>query len=89
MQLRILRVLTFFVAHFDMHITATHIVGTLNVSADHLSRFDMSSFFSLNPQATRQPAALPQPLLHLLSATGPDWTSPLFRKQFNDNLAMV
>ena len=30
-------ILTFFVAHFDMHITYTYISGTLNVSADHLS----------------------------------------------------
>ena len=87
--MQLLRILTFFVAHFDMHITSTHIAGTLNVSADHLSRFEMSSFFSLNPQATRQSTTLPQPLLQLLAATGPDWTSPLFRKLFNDILAMV
>ena len=31
------RILTFFVTHFDMHITSTHISGTFNVSADHLS----------------------------------------------------
>ena len=42
--MQLLRILTFFVTHFDMHITSTHIAGTLNV-ADHLSRFDMASFF--------------------------------------------
>jgi len=87
--MQLLRILTFFVAHFDIHITSTHIAGTLNVSADHLSRFEMPSYFSLNPQATRQPTPLPQPLIQLLSATGPEWTSPLFRKLFSDTLAMV
>ena len=87
--MQLLRILTFFVAHFDMHITSTHIAGTLNVSADRLSRFEMSSFFSSNPQATRQSTTLPQPLLQLLAATGPDWTSPLFRKLFSDILAIV
>ena len=82
-------ILTILVAHFDMHITSTHISGTLNLSADHLSWLDMSYFFSLNPQATRHSIPLPQPLLQLVSANGPDWTSSLFRELFADTLAMV
>ena len=82
-------ILTILVAHFDMHITSTHISGTLNLSADHLSSLDMSYFFSLNPQATRHSIPLPQPLLQLVSANGPDWTSSLFRELFADTLAMV
>ena len=38
---QLLRILTLFFAYFDMHIASTHIAGTLNVSADHLSRFDI------------------------------------------------
>ena len=50
--MQLLRILIFFVTHFDMHITSTCITGTINVSANYLSWFDMSSFFSLNSQDT-------------------------------------
>ena len=45
--MQLLRILTLFVTHFDMHITSTCITGTINVLTNYLSRFDMSSFFYL------------------------------------------
>ena len=87
--MQLLRVLSFFIAHHDIYIKSTHIAGTLNISADHISQFDMPAFFSLNPKANKQPTPLPQPLLQLLSATRPDWTSPVFRKLFTDTLTGV
>ena len=61
--MQLLQVLSFFIAHHNIYIKSTHIAGALNISADHLSQFDMSSFFLLNPKANKQPTPLPQPLL--------------------------
>ena len=35
--MNLLRCLWFFVAHFDILVTATHLPGAVNVTADHLS----------------------------------------------------
>ena len=43
--MQLLRILTIFVTHCDMHIASTLVVGTLHVSVDHLSLYDMSCFF--------------------------------------------
>ena len=72
--------LWFFVAYYDMHILIEHIPGASNEAADHLSRFDMHSFFLTNPQADLLPTPLPQELIQLASIDGPDWTSPNFRR---------
>ena len=79
----LLRSLWFFAAHFDIDVKCKHIAGVDNSTADYLSRGNLHSFFHLHPQATRQPTSLPQPLLRILAAGGPDWTSPLFRQLFS------
>ena len=87
--MRLLRSLWFFVSHFDIDIKCKHIAGVNNSTADYLSRGNLHSFFYLHPQAARQPTQLPQPLLQILSAGAPDWTSPLFRQLFSAIINMV
>ena len=43
--MQLLQVLSFFIAHHDIYSTSTHIAGALNIPADHLSKFNVSSFF--------------------------------------------
>ena len=47
--MRLLRCLWFYVAFYDIELQTTHITGSLNCTADHLSRNNMQSFFSLHP----------------------------------------
>ena len=54
------RSLFFFGTAHNVSITASHIPGTLNSSADTLSRNNLALFFSLNPQATPSPTPLDQ-----------------------------
>jgi len=84
-----LRALWFFVAYFDIDIKCWHIAGVANSTADHLSRGNLHLFLSLQTQASYQPSQLPQPLLQIIAAGGPDWTSPLFRRLFSSTLRMV
>ena len=79
----------FFVAHFDIDLKCRHIARVNNSTADYLSHGDLHSFFHLHPQAAHQPTPLPQLLLQILAAGGPDWTSPLFRQLFTTTIEMV
>ena len=81
--------LWFFVAYFDIDVKCKHIAGITNSTADHLSHGNLHLFFSLHPQVTLQPSPLPQPLLQILEAGGPDWILPLFRQPFSTILRMV
>jgi len=74
--MHLLRCLWFFVTHFDMDARCRHIVVVNNHTTDHLSCNNLGAFFSLNPQAQHHTTSLPQPLLQLLGARGPDWTLP-------------
>ena len=40
----LLHCLWFFIAHYDIHIVCEHIAGYKNVTADHLSHNNLSSF---------------------------------------------
>ena len=53
--MQLLRSLWFYVAHYDIDLTCVHIMGVANTIADYLSRNNMSSFFSLNLQASTLP----------------------------------
>ena len=76
----LLRVLWFFTAvFFSINLRIEHIASKLNCVADNLLCYNMQSFFGSNPQATTLPVPFPEPLLELLSASNPDWTSPVFR----------
>ena len=60
--MRLLRTLFFFCASFRMEITARHIAGVLNISADALSSNNYALFSSLNPQADSLPTLIPAEL---------------------------
>ena len=77
-----------FVAYYDITIVARHIPGVANSSADHLSRYHMSLFFSSNPQVELVPTPLPPGLLMIISSADMDWTLPDFRKQFNSIISV-
>ena len=73
----------FFVAYFDIDIKYRHIAGVNYHTADFLSRNNLAAFFCLYPQAHHHPTSLPRPLLQMLEAGRPDWTSPQFRQLFS------
>ena len=77
------RALWFFAAHYNVNVSIEHIVGVSDMAADHLSRFNMQSFFLSDPQAELLPTPLPQALLQLVAVSRPDWTSPTFRQSFS------
>ena len=70
--MHLLRCLWFFVAYYDIDITVTHIPGITNISADHLSRNNLSLFFSQNPQAQQCPEPLQLSLLQIIALPGQD-----------------
>ena len=73
---------------YDIDIIITHIPGVSNATADHLSRNNLSSFFSLNPQAEQYPTPLPPSLLRIIALPGQDWTSPYFGLEFKATILM-
>ena len=70
----LLRCLAFIMARFNVRLQAAHIPGILNDIANALSRNNMSTFFSLVPQADKHPLIIPSSLIHLLIPRLPDWT---------------
>ena len=80
--MHLLHSLWIFVAHFNIHVSAVHISGVTNYTADCISRDNMLLFFSLNSQVQLLPTPLPQPLLDIVSLSGPDWTSLHFIELF-------
>ncbi len=80
--MHLLRVMWFFVAHYDIHLAIEHIAGTRNTAAHMLSRNRDSAILLSNPQANLLPSPVPQELTQALSPKAPDWTSPLFKQQF-------
>lgn len=72
----LLRTLAFVTAVLDISLTARHLPGVQNTSADALSRDKLPLFFSLNPQASPIPAIIPQELRKLVLNTSLHWTSP-------------
>jgi len=52
MVMHLLRCLWFFTVVFDIHITASHIPGVMNTSADLLSRNQLKKFLLMHPKAS-------------------------------------
>jgi len=77
------------VYHHLEHIVCEHIAGTSSIAADHLSRNNVSSFFSLYPQAKLIPTPIPPSLLQIVVIPGPDWTSQHFTQLFNSIINKV
>ena len=80
--MHLLRCLWFFVAHYDIMLMPEHIAGADNCTADHLSRNNMHTFFSINSQASTTPTPVSPLLQELLTPPGPDWTSKTFKQLF-------
>ena len=89
MVMHLLRCLWFFTAFFNIGVTATHIWGVNNSSADMLSRNQAERYLLTNPQASRTPTPLPPPLLLIVSPLKSDWTSSLFQKHFKETIATI
>lgn len=59
MLAHMLRCLFFVEAKYDMSLSALHIPGVKNKVADSISRYNLSIFFTLLPQADPEPCAVP------------------------------
>ena len=86
--MRLLRT-PFFCAHYNCTVSACHIAGAKNTSADALSRNNLRLFFSLNLQASHQPTAISANLRELLLDQSLRWTSPSWTRLFNTSLENV
>ena len=87
--MRLLRALFFLSATFNVTITARHIPGVQNASADALSRNNMNTFHTLNPQASPQPTQVPDALQELVLNHNLRWTSPTWTRLFESTLGTV
>ena len=81
--MHMLRVLFFIEAHHQFKIAATHIAGSSNTLADHLSRNQLGLFFSMHKTAHSEPSYINPSLLQWLLDSQQDWTSPVWTQQFN------
>lgn len=81
--MHLLRCLWFFLASFDIRVTASHIPGLQNTAADQLSRNKSAEFIQSHPYASSVPVVVPMPLLKLISPQRQDWTSPSFLRHFH------
>jgi len=62
----LIRLLYFCAARHNIHVFVTHIAGVNNSIADALSRFQVSRFRQLAPQAASQPENIPAWPAHFL-----------------------
>ena len=72
----LLRTLAFVAALLDISVSAQHLPGVQNTSADAISRDNLPLFRSLNPQAAPIPAIIPLELRELVFNRSPQWMSP-------------
>ena len=86
---RLLRCLVFVEAHNQCFLHPTYIDTKANHLADALSRDHLSVFLSKVPGVDPQPSPVSLPLLDLLLGPQADWTSPIWRQQFNTSLRRV
>ena len=77
--MHLLRCLHFFSARYDIALSSQHIRGCDNGAADALSRNDLATFFSSQPQAHRHQTPVPPALWELVVVEQSDWLSPLWR----------
>ena len=87
--MHLLRSLSFFVAHFDIYLTTSHLPGLINVRADHLSRGNLHQAFQATPSLSPEPTPIPPSALQLLSPHRLDWISPHFPELFQQTLSFV
>ena len=85
--MHLLRSLSFFVAHFDIYLTATHLPGVINVTADHLSRGNLQQAFQATPTLSPVRTVIPPTAFQLISPCRLDWISPHFLQLFQQTLS--
>ena len=51
--------LSFFVAHFDIYLTASHLPGVMNVTVNHLFRENLDQTLQVNPSLSSKPTLIP------------------------------
>lgn len=73
--MHLMRSLFFIIAKWNVVLECRHIPGVDNGAADALSRDNLPSFQRLVPEARREPAMIPEPLLRALVWEQPDWTA--------------
>ena len=81
--------LSFFMAHFDIYLTASHLPGLINVTADRLSRGNLHQAFQATPSLSPEPTPIPPSAFQLLSPHRLDWISPHFPELFQQTLSFV
>lgn len=65
--MKLVRPLVFLTMRYNIQFKAMHIEGLHNSIADSLSRFQMERFRSLAPMADKEPVAVPQKFLQIIS----------------------
>jgi len=78
----LLLTLSFFVAYFDVHLTASHLPGVSNVTTDHLSPGNRHQAFHACPNLASQPTMIPPSAIQLILPNILDWTSSQFPQLF-------
>ena len=81
--MHLLRNFVFIEARFRFHLCPVYINTYANHLADDLSRNKMLSFFLKVPHASTTPELVPTALVDLLLDRQAEWTSRLWRHQFN------
>ena len=87
--MHLLRSLSFFIAHFDIYLTATHLLGAVNITADHLSWGNTYKAFQATPSLVQNPTRIPPSAFKLVSPYRVDWTSPSFLDLFQNILSYI
>ena len=87
--MRLLRILCFFCAVYKISLSARHLPGVQNSSADALSRNNSRLFSALNPQASPHPLVVPNELHQLVFNRALIWTSPSWTELFKATLQRV
>ena len=87
--MHLLRSLSFFIVHFDIHITASHLPGVITVTADHFSHGNMSQAFEITPTLMQHPTVIPLSAFRLISPHTLDWVSPNFLQLFQQTLSCI
>ena len=79
-----------YIAHLDISITATHLLGTTNITVDHLSREKQAWPISLHQcYVTSQACCHILRIFQLLYPHGLDWTSVHFLQLFQEMLSWI
>ena len=76
--MHLLRCLSFFVAHLNIYITATHLTGVISVTDDHLSHGRLNQAFQVTPTSSYQSTVILHTAFQLISPRRFDWISPHF-----------